>query len=520
MLSKIYSGGLSGLSGYLVSVQVDESGGLPRSIIVGNVSASVREAVERCNVALRNSGVFLPPKRVTINLQPADIRKDGTYFDLPIVTGILRILGITENFPLDAYGIVGEVGLDGQIRPVRGILSIVSEFRKQGLTGAIVPAENVREALVVENMDIIGLSTVRELLKLISTSEHFKSFPRPAPEELSVKETAMLDFSDVQGQSVGIRAALIAAAGKHNLLLSGMAGSGKTMIAKRIPGILPPLTRDESIEISKIYSIAGLLPKDSALLYQRPFRSPHHTITTPALTGGVQGGSVVPGELALSSGGVLFLDELPLFSKSAIEALRQPLEERRVIINRMQGTFTYPADCLMVAAMNPCPCGFYPDRDRCHCTPGKIRAYQRGISRPILERIDICVEASPVTFEQAEGRIPGVSSMELRVKVQKAREIQLKRFREIPGIRYNGEMSIREIHSFCSLGPQESDYMKRIYEKRQMSVRVYHKVLKLARTIADLDDSPEIRMMHLAEAVSYRSFEDRLYGSGDMGGRL
>ena len=319
MLSKIYSGGLSGLSGYLVSVQVDESGGLPRSIIVGNVSASVREAVERCNVALRNSDVFLPPKRVTINLQPADIRKDGTYFDLPIVAGILRILGITESFPLDAYGIVGEVGLDGQIRPVRGILSIVSEFRKQGLTGAIVPAENVREALVVENMDIIGLSTVRELLKLISTSEHFKSFPRPAPEELSVKETAMLDFSDVQGQSVGIRAALIAAAGKHNLLLSGMAGSGKTMIAKRIPGILPPLTRDESIEISKIYSIAGLLPKDSALLYQRPFRSPHHTITTPALTGGVQGGAVVPGELALSSGGVLFLDELPLFSKSAID---------------------------------------------------------------------------------------------------------------------------------------------------------------------------------------------------------
>ena len=500
------------MNGYLVSVQVDESNGLPRNVIVGNVSASVREALERCTVALKNEQFYLPPRRLTINLQPADRRKDGTSFDLPILTGILRSSGELPDFSLDDYGFFGEVGLDGQIRHVPGTLPMVTAFREAGLRGAVVPMEDVQEALVVENMDIIGLRNVKELQTLLQSEEDFRRFPRPRAEKSAVSDHYDVDFSEIRGQSFAVRAALIAAAGGHNLLLSGTAGSGKTMIAKRIPTILPPLTREENIEITKVYSVAGLLPKGQALYDRRPFRTPHHSITTTALIGGCTQGSVMPGEISLASGGALFLDELPLFSKASVEALRQPMEDRAVSINRLQGSFVYPADCMIVAAMNPCPCGYFPDRSRCHCTPGQIRAYQRGISKPILERLDLCVEAAPVKFEEITEKSRSQSSAALRERVCLARIRQRVRFQALPHIRVNAEMGIREIERFCRLGSREQQFMQQIFTLKQLSMRTYHKLLKLARTIADLEEAENIEIKHLSEAVSYRGIEDQLFG--------
>ncbi len=510
------------MDGYLVSVQVDESFGLPRSLIVGNVSASVREALDRCAVALKNGGMALPPRRLTINLQPADIRKDGTWFDLPILTGMLKAMGMAADFPLSDYGFFGEVGLDGQIRHVRGTLSLVACMKEAGYVGAVVPEEDVQEALVVEGMDIIGIKDVGELLDLLKSENAFRTFPRPSPERQEKSEKYDYDFSEVRGQEYAVRAAMIAAAGNHDILLSGTAGSGKTMIAKRIPGIIPPLSREDDIEITKIYSVAGMLPKGSALYGRRPFRAPHHTITTAALLGGSSQGGIMPGELALAHKGVLFLDELPLFSRASIEALRQPLEDRKVLINRLQGSFSYPAECMLVAAMNPCPCGYYPDRNRCKCTPWQIRAYQRGISRPILERIDLCVEVSPPEFRDAVEARPSLSSAKIRERVIQARKRQASRFEKEADVRVNGRMGIREIEKFCPLSENELDFMKKIYTLKGLSMRTYHKILKVARTIADLEESENISIRHLSEAVSYRSLEDRLYleeGADGIGGQ-
>ena len=514
MLAKINSAGLSGLDGYSVSVEVDESHGLPRSVIVGNVSSSVREALERCDVALRNAEIAMPPRRLTINLAPADRRKDGTCFDLAIVTGILRSVFLTDSFSLDDYGFIGELGLDGSIKHVNGVLSLVSEMKRAGLHGAVVPLVDIQEALVVEDMDIIGVEHLVDLCHLIESKESFLRYPREEAVRSEVHGRGFVDFSEVHCQSYGVRAALIAAAGGHNLLLSGVAGSGKTMIAKRIPTILPPLRRDENIEITKVYSVAGLLPPGQSLLNHRPFRTPHHTITTAALVGGSAQGGIVPGELALASRGVLFLDELPLFSKASIEALRQPIEEKQVIISRLNGTFRYPADCLLVAAMNPCPCGYFPDRNKCQCTESQIRQYQRGISKPILERIDLCVEAAPVAFADAVSKDSGPSSAELRAQVLRAREIQAARFHGESKIRVNAEMGIREIERYCTLGTKELAFIGRIFQLRSMSMRTYHKVLKVARTIADLEKEEQIQVAHLSEAVNYRGIEDQLYGSG------
>ena len=513
MLSKIHSAGLSGMDGFLVTVEVDESDGLPKSVIVGNVSASVRESLERCQVALRNVSIIIPPKRLTINLAPADRRKDGTHYDLAIVTGLLKSIFLEEASFIDDYGFIGELGLDGRIRHVNGILPMVTEMKRAGLKGAIVPKPDIQEALVVDGMDVIGVEDLPDLCRLIASKEAFMDFPREKPLVSDHNESYTVDFSDIHGQAFSVRAALIAAAGGHNILLSGTAGSGKTMIARRIPTILPELSREENIEITKIYSIAGLLPEGSALINRRPFRTPHHTITTPALVGGSSGSGVIPGEIALSSRGVLFLDELPLFSKSSIEALRQPLEEKQVTINRLNGSFRYPANCMLVAAMNPCPCGYYPDRSKCHCTESQIRHYQRGISKPILERIDLCVEASPISFREATSNDSGISSAELRKKVHKAREMQRIRFTGFSHLRVNADMGAKDIEHFCPLNSQCRSFIEKIFDLKSMSMRTFHKVLKVSRTIADLEGSRDISIVHLSEAVSYRGLEDQLYGS-------
>ena len=513
MLSKIHSAGLSGMDGFLVTVEVDESDGLPKSVIVGNVSASVRESLERCQVALRNVSIIIPPKRLTINLAPADRRKDGTHYDLAIVTGLLKSIFLEEASFIDDYGFIGELGLDGRIRHVNGILPMVTEMKRAGLKGAIVPKPDIQEALVVDGMDVIGVEDLPDLCRLIAGKEAFMDFPREKPLVSDHNESYTVDFSDIHGQAFSVRAALIAAAGGHNILLSGTAGSGKTMIARRIPTILPELSKEENIEITKIYSIAGLLPEGSALINRRPFRTPHHTITTPALVGGSSGSGVIPGEIALSSRGVLFLDELPLFSKSSIEALRQPLEEKQVTINRLNGSFRYPANCMLVAAMNPCPCGYYPDRSKCHCTESQIRHYQRGISKPILERIDLCVEASPISFREATSNDSGISSAELRKKVHKAREMQRIRFTGFSHLRVNADMGAKDIEHFCPLNSQCRSFIEKIFDLKSMSMRTFHKVLKVSRTIADLEGSRDISIVHLSEAVSYRGLEDQLYGS-------
>ena len=518
MLSKINSAGISGVDGFMVSVEVDESNGLPRSVIVGNVSPSVREAMERCDVALRNVGIDLPPKRVTVNLAPAGRRKDGTTYDLAILTGMLRALRLVSDIPLEQYGFLGEIGLDGTVRHINGVLPLIAEMRAAGLNGAVVPYSCVQEALVIEGMDIIGVRDISDLVTLLRSHDHFKTFPRESPVLQKNESSYSVDFSELHGQAFGIRAALIAAAGRHNILLSGTAGSGKTMIARRIPTILPPLSKKENIEITKVYSVAGLLPEGASLINQRPFRTPHHTITTAALIGGSAQGGVIPGELALAANGVLFLDELPLFSKSSIEALRQPMEDKKVVLNRLQGKFTYPADCLIVAAMNPCPCGFYPDRNKCSCTPGQIRSYQRGISKPILERIDLCVEVAPVSFEELKSTTETCSSKDLQNAVLEARAIQQHRFRN-SSVQCNADMGIREIHSYCALGPEEEHFMERIFTLKSMSMRTYHKVLKVARTIADLDRSSDISVSHLAEAIGYRGLEDKLFDFSPSAGQ-
>lgn len=511
MLARVYAAGLHGLGANVITVEVDESFGLPRSVIVGNVSASVREALERCTVAMKNVDLELPPRRLTVNLQPADLRKDGTGFDLAILVGMLSALELCQSFWQRDYAFLGELGLDGRILHVRGILSLVSACKKADLKGAIVPVDDVQEALSVEGMDILAVPDITALLPLLQSEKNFLNHERTVQSRETAEEQRIPDFSDVCGQEFAIRAALIAAAGGHHLLLSGVAGAGKSMIAKRVPGILPELSHEEKIELTKLYSVAGLLRKGQGLIHSRPFRSPHHTITSTSLVGGAMGARILPGELALSSKGVLFLDELPLFSKSSLEALREPLEERQVHIQRLCGSFSYVFDCLMVAAMNPCPCGYFPDRTRCRCTPGQIRSYQRGISKPILERIDLCVELRPVDFMSAVQGDGRHSTKELRKKVLKARERQRERFNFCSSIHLNRDMDYREMGKFCALGAEEEEFMRRVFEKKRLSMRSYHKILKVSRTIADLEGAAELGIRHLTEAVNYRSLEDSLF---------
>ncbi len=541
MLANVYSAGLIGLNACLFSVQVDECNGLPRSIIVGNVSPSVREGLERAIIALKNNGFELPPKKITINIQPADVRKNGTSFDLAILAGIFIATNVKEN-PYQNYAFLGELGLDGEIKHIPGVLPMTLAMEEAGIEGVFVGKEDEKEALHCKKLKIIALSSIREWIKMLypflikkpslnSLEEKLKGrrtievkkpcisqnqmkkicmgFPLSAKDNKAQKE--IVDFSDISGQEAGIRACVIAASGMHAILFSGPAGSGKSMLARRIPGILPKLSEEEKLEVSKIYSIAGDLSGEEGLLQERPFRAPHTAISQNTLLGGMIGGNLVPGELALATKGVLFLDELPLFRKETIEALRSPLEEKEVVLHRLHQVFSYKVDCILVAAMNPCPCGFFPDRNRCHCTPGQIRAYQRGISKPILERIDISLELPPVPLENALGKEKKFSSEELSKQVIEARRRQMERFKAEEYTDWNSQMGPLELEKYCFLGKKEEDFMKKIFALKNLSMRTYHKVLKVARTIADVEGKENITIEHLAEAVSYRIVEENLY---------
>lgn len=508
MYSTIISGALLGVSAYLVSVEVDIAQGLPGFTMVGSLGSEVKESRERVTVALKNVGLQLPPKRITVNLSPADIRKEGSAFDLPIAVGMLESMGYFKPEAAENILFLGELGLDGEIKKVRGVLPIVREAAARGIRQCVVPAANVREGAVIPGICVRGAGHIRELLRFLEAKEEAeRERLLPAGQvdasELSAGEEGenMPDFSQVNGQETAKRAAEIAAAGFHNLLMVGPPGAGKSMIARRIPGIMPSLTPEESLEVTSVYSVAGLLEEGTALVRARPFQSPHHTISLAALVGG--NASPRPGMISLAHRGVLFLDELPEFQRAALDSLRQPLEEHKIQICRAWGNVTYPSDFMLVCAMNPCPCGFYPDRGRCRCTDPQIRRYMGKVSGPILDRIDLCVELQPVDIAGLRKERRGESSGEIRARVQKARERQRERFAGTK-YRFNADIEGTDLERYCFLGEEEQKLTERLYHSLQLSARAYHRILKVARTIADLDGAERIATEHLLEASFYR----------------
>lgn len=526
MFSTITSGTICGIRSCMVQVEVDISQGLPCFQIVGLPGSEVREARERVKVALKNVGIALPPACINVNLSPADIPKSGTMFDLPVAVGIMAALSKLPQEAVKDTLLIGELGLSGELKAVRGVLPIVREAVRHGVKRCILPAENAWEGALVEGADSVGVASLQETIEALAGTDGFVKIrarrrdgcvrtegsaadkngagQSAAEGARTAAGNAQEDFADMSGQESLKRAAKVAAAGFHNLLIVGTPGSGKTMLARRMPTILPPLSAEEALEVASIYSISGLLRTADGLRYDRPFLSPHHTITGQALVGG--GRIPTPGIVSLAHRGVLFLDEMPEFKRETLDILRQPLEDRQVQIARNSGTYVYPADFMLVGAMNPCPCGYYPDMGRCRCTPHEVRRYLRRVSGPILDRMDICVEAYPIAFQEITEHRAGENSTQIREQVMRARERQKARFADT-GIRYNADMKAADVDKYCSLGGRERRFMEKMFASMQLSARGYHRVIKVARTIADLEGSERIGEEHLAEAICYRHME-------------
>ena len=513
MFCRVNSIGISGMEGYQVRVEVDVSNGLPGFSMVGYLGSEVREARDRVLTAIKNSGFQCPPRKITVNLSPANIKKEGTAFDLPIAVGVLGAYGWISTDELRQVVIAGELGLNGEVKGIRGALTMAGSAGEMGMTHFFLPEINRREGQAAGGIPVTGVSCLRELTDLLNRGEKDWNRLKQEEEENWREEKPEVDYQDIVGQPLLKRAAEIAAAGMHNLLLMGPAGTGKSMTARRIPTIMPPMTMDERREISKIYSICGLLPDGQPLIGARPFRSPHHSATVQAIAGGGRGPR--PGEVSLATGGVLFLDELPEFPRSVIELLRQPLEDRSIVVARVSGAYRFPADFMLVAASNPCPCGFYPDRSRCHCSENQVRRYLNRISRPILDRMDLIAEAGLIPYEEiaARGERKEESSAVIRQRVEAAWQIQKERFCGTE-IRFNSRMGHRELEEFCALGSREERLMRRIYESEEMSGRGRDRLLKVARTIADLEGGGPIQENHLMEAAGYRSGVRRYWGGG------
>ncbi len=527
MYSEVFSMTLLGMESVVVKVETDAGMGLPCFEMSGYLAAQVREAKERVRIAVRNSGIELKPQKIVVNISPADIRKAGTGFDLPIALGILAANGVVGDELLRDTVLIGELSLDGSINGVTGVLSSVIAARNNGFKRIIIPAANLAEGSIIYNMEVLGADNLAEVIDYFNGRTSLK---KAIFKPTGHSEEYELDFADIIGQEVVKRATLIAVAGMHNIMYIGAPGSGKTMLAKRIPTIMPDLTKEEAIELTRIYSAAGKL-KEGGILTKRPFRAPHHSITSAALLGG--GRIPNPGEITLASKGVLFLDEFTEFSVGVMEALRQPLEDRKICVCRLGNNYLYPADFMLVAAINPCKCGFYPDRNRCRCNEKEIGRYLGKISGPMWDRFDMNVLIEKVSVEQitnikrAKGedkhlsgeraaaaenaalcRGAEIDSAAMKAMVLNAREIQRKRF-EGTGISYNSQMEAGHIEKFCPLGKRETELMNNAYKRLGMTVRAYHKIIKTARTIADIEGEEDIGIRHLSEAISYKSYVER-----------
>lgn len=506
MFGKADTSVLMGIDGRKVTVEADFGDGLPTFEMVGFLGSEVKEAKERVRSAIRNSGIYMNPGRLTVNLSPANVRKQGNSFDLAIAIAILVAYGVIPEEKVTDYAFIGELSLNGSVRPIEGTLSHVMTAREEKKKGCIVPLENESEGKIFSDIEIIGVSSLSETITYLLSPETYISSP---PSPVVIEKPILPDFTDVKGQELVKRAAVVSSAGMHGFLMVGPPGSGKTLTAKRIPTILPPLDEKESMECTKIHSVAGTLPPGSGLIRIRPFRSPHHTISMNGLVGG---GSVPrPGEMSLAHNGVLFLDELPEFSKTTLEVMRQPLEDGKVVISRVQGSYVFPTRVMLVAAMNPCRCGYYPDRSRCRCSEADVKKYLSRISKPLLDRMDITVEVGRVRVEDIESNKPGLSSDEMRKMVLKARRIQQERFIG-KGIRYNSELSGKMLNEFCSLSPSSRMLLKEAFDSLGLSARAHDRILKVARTIGDLDESKDIKEKHLAEAISYRALDRKFFG--------
>jgi magnesium chelatase family protein len=510
VLSKTLSSAILGIDAYIIEVEVDISSGLPYFSTVGLPDGAVKESKDRVKSAIKNMGYRFPGTRITVNLAPADIKKEGSAFDLPIAIGILSADNHINKEILKQYVILGELSLDGRVKSVRGSLPIAVTCKKKGLSGIILPKSNAQEAAIVGGINVIGVTTLSEVVELFSGRLNISPTCVNVDEIFKIHQDRTVDFSDVKGQEHAKRAIEISAAGGHNLLMVGPPGAGKTMLAKRIPTILPPLTFDEAIETTKIHSVAGLLNQGNSLIVKRPFRSPHHTISDAGLIGG--GTIPRPGEASLAHNGVLFLDELPEFRKNALEVLRQPLEDGAVTISRVATSLTYPSQCMLVVAMNPCPCGYSSDpQHECICTVPQIQRYRAKISGPLLDRIDIHVEVPPLRFHELAKDSLAESSASVQERVTHARAIQQKRFARSK-IYCNAQMSARQIRTYCRVDEASKKLLERAIDKLGLSARAYTRILKVARTIADLEGSEAIQSPHISEAVQYRSLDRRFNG--------